>query len=737
MGDIQRLVAKISAPSHKNSPEHKSPKKSFFSSQDSSETDSQGKENAGSSPAKVPHKPSVKDPWEDDDDDFPTICDDDIDALIRQHQVDHPPPLHETCSPNIPQSIQVQPSDRASSSMSDIGGCEGLDETDSFLLEMDRSLLEDTVECSLPSEVEASRPTRDVVTSHPMKATTNVFSDDSDGDTPASSIAKLCRSSSPKAKFSTLTDDPSSSAPSFTNTTQTKRVSSAEVAWTPSLQRPPTGLDDSSSDSDGSKHQFKTESRADDGKGYTTTRTTATTAPQRKQHAAFSPDSSSSEDDAVDHNSRTRREASSSACFRPKSPSLGSSSDSEVAAPVTLANAPRRMSVRHEVVSGGSGPAGRTAVPFETNSTASNHRSSSSLHAAAATQNPTITTTTDLDDEADFVFEEPSSCEAEYEFCDPTSNLPSHQPPAPDLDAFGFPVDPNDEAEETEDSLDCGAGSTRATAEHQQEQQEASSLGRKQDEDPATGRPSEIDASKYPPQPRSYEEPPIVHTFDVRSRPPASRVSIPVSKVFDNRVSGLWRNKFDTFNHLQSELANMVAYSDDNIVCSAPTGAGKTALFEMALARFYAVDLQTPGSQATAGKVSNRRKAVYVSPSKALCEERYDDWSRRFAAMNLGIQVAVITGDGDPSESFSDLTHAHFILTTPEKWESLTRRWTENFFLFASVKIFLVDEVHLIADENRGCCLESIVSRMKIIQQTARRVDVTPDELSNSRYGIH
>jgi replicative superfamily II helicase len=158
---------------------------------------------------------------------------------------------------------------------------------------------------------------------------------------------------------------------------------------------------------------------------------------------------------------------------------------------------------------------------------------------------------------------------------------------------------------------------------------------------------------------------------------------------------------------------------------------GKTAVFEMAMARFFATDLGVSGSS---NLVSRKRKIVYMSPSKALCEERHDDWSRRLQGMNLGIQVSVITGDGDPTESFHDLASSHFILTTPEKWDSLTRRWTENFFLFASVKLLLIDEVHMIADESRGCCLEAIIMRMKTIQKATQRIDVSQAELATSRY---
>ena len=104
--------------------------------------------------------------------------------------------------------------------------------------------------------------------------------------------------------------------------------------------------------------------------------------------------------------------------------------------------------------------------------------------------------------------------------------------------------------------------------------------------------------------------------------------------------------------------------------------------------------------------------------------------------MNLSIEIAVVTGDQDPSEAFAEFSAAHFILTTPEKMDSLTRKWTENFFLFASVKLFMVDEVHMIADETRGCCLEAIICRMQTIQRAAQKIEVSQDQLAASRYVV-
>jgi replicative superfamily II helicase len=246
---------------------------------------------------------------------------------------------------------------------------------------------------------------------------------------------------------------------------------------------------------------------------------------------------------------------------------------------------------------------------------------------------------------------------------------------------------------------------------------------------------SEVDPSLYAPQPMDAIQEPIIHHLSPRNRPIQARRKIPIAQVFQGPVASLWKNKFEVFNHVQSEIANMLAYSDDNVVVSAPTGAGKTAVFEMAMARFFEVDIQaTPPGRSEKMAISKRRKIVYMSPSKALCEERFADWSKRLSAMNLGIEIAVVTGDGDPSDAYHDLASSHFIITTPEKWDSLTRRWTEKFFLFASVKLFLVDEVHLIGDKSRGCCLETVICRMKAIQRAASQINVTQADINMSSF---
>ena len=54
-------------------------------------------------------------------------------------------------------------------------------------------------------------------------------------------------------------------------------------------------------------------------------------------------------------------------------------------------------------------------------------------------------------------------------------------------------------------------------------------------------------------------------------------------------------------------------------------------------------------------------------------------------------------------------------VTTPETWDSVTRKWKDNVKLLELVKLLLIDEVHLLSEPSRGATLEVVVSRMKLL----------------------
>ena len=241
----------------------------------------------------------------------------------------------------------------------------------------------------------------------------------------------------------------------------------------------------------------------------------------------------------------------------------------------------------------------------------------------------------------------------------------------------------------------------------------------------------------------SNPEDPIVHKLNTLNRPMHNRRTAAVHTIFSGPVKNLWkRSKFTSFNHVQTEMAHILANSDDNVIVSAPTGAGKTALFEMAMARLFTTLNQQSSRQRLQQQqhvggcgiiVSKARKIVYIAPNKALCEERQTDWSKRLVDVDPSIVCTTITGDVNASSCYTEISLANLILTTPEKWDSITRRWNEHFVLLSCIKLVLIDEVHLIGETDRGACLESIICRMKTIQRAACARMLTASEIASSR----
>ncbi|OLL22607.1 ATP-dependent DNA helicase MER3 [Neolecta irregularis DAH-3] len=157
---------------------------------------------------------------------------------------------------------------------------------------------------------------------------------------------------------------------------------------------------------------------------------------------------------------------------------------------------------------------------------------------------------------------------------------------------------------------------------------------------------------------------------------------------------------FPLFNAVQSACIPEVWYNSSNVVISSPTGSGKTVLFEIAICKLF--NMSPTGC-----------KIIYMAPTKALCNERVRDWSKKFGGLG-----GEMTGDTDAAQ-LSSVKESDIIITTPEKWDSMTRRWRDHRKLLDLVKLFLIDEVHMLS-EKRGATLEVVVSRMQTLAKDIR-----------------
>ena len=171
---------------------------------------------------------------------------------------------------------------------------------------------------------------------------------------------------------------------------------------------------------------------------------------------------------------------------------------------------------------------------------------------------------------------------------------------------------------------------------------------------------------------------------------------LPLGALRQPELETLYAGGFTHFNPVQSQMFFTVYHTDESVLLGAPTGSGKTVAAELAVFRLFAAH---PG-----------QKAVYIAPLKALVSERLRDWQRKFG-QRLGRRVVELTGDVTPDAR--SLREADVIITTPEKWDGITRGWRRRNFA-QHVGLVILDEVHLLGEE-RGPVLEVIVSRMRYI----------------------
>lgn len=154
-------------------------------------------------------------------------------------------------------------------------------------------------------------------------------------------------------------------------------------------------------------------------------------------------------------------------------------------------------------------------------------------------------------------------------------------------------------------------------------------------------------------------------------------------------------------NRVQSRLYEAALYGADNLLLCAPTGAGKTNVAMLTILHELGLHRNADGSLDLEGF-----KIVYVAPMKALVQEVTANFSNRLEP--FGISVRELTGDQQLTKQ--QIADTQIIVTTPEKWDIVTRKSGDRTYT-SLVKLIIIDEIHLLHD-GRGPVLECLVARM-------------------------
>ena len=176
---------------------------------------------------------------------------------------------------------------------------------------------------------------------------------------------------------------------------------------------------------------------------------------------------------------------------------------------------------------------------------------------------------------------------------------------------------------------------------------------------------------------------------------------LPVSALKNPLLEDIYGQRFPFFNPMQTQIFHTLYHTSANVLLGSPTGSGKTVAAELAM---WWAFREKPGS-----------KVVYIAPMKALVRERVQDWRQRLTRQ-MGLKLVELTGDNTPDTR--TIRNADIIITTPEKWDGISRSWQTRSYV-RQVSLVIIDEIHLLGGD-RGPILEIIVSRMNYIASQSK-----------------
>lgn len=167
--------------------------------------------------------------------------------------------------------------------------------------------------------------------------------------------------------------------------------------------------------------------------------------------------------------------------------------------------------------------------------------------------------------------------------------------------------------------------------------------------------------------------------------------SLPLQKSYIDLLTSLG---FKSLYPPQEECITQGVLDNKNFVVSTPTASGKTLVAILTSLNY----------------LYNGGKVIYLSPLRALANEKFIEFQKleTLSKSNFEkIKVSISTGDFQSNSEY--LKYADLLILTNEKFDSLLRH---NVDWLNQIKLFIIDEIHLIGDSYRGSTLEMIIANI-------------------------
>ena len=137
---------------------------------------------------------------------------------------------------------------------------------------------------------------------------------------------------------------------------------------------------------------------------------------------------------------------------------------------------------------------------------------------------------------------------------------------------------------------------------------------------------------------------------------------------------------------------------EDLLVVSA-TGSGKTLVGELA----------------GITKAMKGKKFIFLTPLVALANQKYRDFKKKYKKLGLNVAIKVgrnrVKAKGELNLPDSDVSNADIVVGTYEGIDYMLRNGDSK--VLSNLGVVLIDEIHMIDDEDRGTRLNGLIKRIK------------------------
>ena len=183
-----------------------------------------------------------------------------------------------------------------------------------------------------------------------------------------------------------------------------------------------------------------------------------------------------------------------------------------------------------------------------------------------------------------------------------------------------------------------------------------------------------------------------------------SRLKIPVAEMKRLKINHEFRdilieNGNDKLLPVQYLAIHEGLLKGQDLLVVSATGSGKTLIGELAGI-----------TQALRGK-----KFIFLTPLVALANQKYRDFKKKYKKLGLNVAIKVgrnrVKAKGELKLPDGDVSNADIVVATYEGIDFLLRNGNSN--TLSNLGVVLIDEIHMIDDEDRGTRLNGLIKRIK------------------------